>query len=53
VINESGAFSAWDKILAIQDYLINGNATTKFTLNYDGSGRESSWDFDMDSDIAH
>ncbi len=51
VINESGAFSAWDKVLAIQDYLINGNATTKFLLNHDGSGRVD--DVDMDSDIAH
>ena len=51
VINESGAFSAWDKVLAIQDYLINGNASTNFTLNYDGSGRVDG--LDEDSDIAH
>ena len=51
VINESGAFTAWDKVLAIQDYLINGNATTNFTLNYDGSGRADG--LDEDSDITH
>ena len=27
VINDSGAVSAWDKILAIQDFIINGNDT--------------------------
>jgi len=51
VINESGAFSAWDKVLALQDYLINGNSSTKFTLNHDGSGRMDG--LDEDSDIAH
>ena len=51
VINESGAFTAWEKVLAIQDYLINGNSTTNFTLNYDGSGRMDG--LDEDSDISH
>ena len=51
VINESGAFTAWEKVLAIQDYLINGNSTTNFTLNYDGSGRNDA--IDEESDVAH
>ncbi|RTZ94189.1 MAG: hypothetical protein DSY41_03885, partial [Candidatus Poseidoniales archaeon] len=51
VINESGAFSAWDKVLALQDYLINGNSSTKFALNHEGSGRIDGQD--EDSDIAH
>ena len=51
VINESGAFTAWDKVLAIQDFLINGNSTTNFTLNHDGSGRTDG--LEADSDIAH
>ena len=37
--------------MAIQDYLINGNATTEFLLNHDGSGRMDG--LDADSDIAH
>ena len=52
VINESGAFTAWEKVLAIQDYLINGNSTTNFTLNYDGSGRTDDLQ-EEESDIAH
>ena len=51
MINESGAFSAWDKVLALQDYLINGNSSTKFALNHEGSGRIDGQD--EDSDIAH
>ena len=51
MVNESGAFSAWDKVLAIQDYLINGNNTTEFLLNHDGSGRIDG--LESDSDIAH
>jgi len=57
VINESGALTAWDKVLAIQDYLVNGNDTTTFTLNHDGSGRmdmlEGSEISLEDTDIAH
>ncbi|MDP6899727.1 MAG: transglutaminase domain-containing protein [Candidatus Thalassarchaeaceae archaeon] len=37
VINEAGAVSAWDKAVALQEYLRNGNATTDFLLNHDGS----------------
>jgi len=33
----SGAVSAWDKAVAIQDFLQNGNSTTTFLLNFDGS----------------
>jgi len=35
VLSESGAFSAWEKVEAIQDFLINGNNTTTFTRNND------------------
>ena len=35
VLAESGAFSAWDKVEAIQDFLINGNSTTTFIRNND------------------
>ena len=35
VISESGAFSAWEKVEAIQDFLINGNNTTTFLRNSD------------------
>lgn len=33
----SSAISAWDKAVAIQDYLQNGDANTTFLLNFDGS----------------
>ena len=35
VLSESGAFSAWEKVEAIQDFLINGNNTTTFLRNHD------------------
>ena len=35
VLAESGAFSAWEKVEAIQDFLINGNNTTTFIRNND------------------
>ena len=35
VLSESGAFSAWEKVEAIQDFLINGNNTTTFLRNND------------------
>ena len=35
VLAESGAFSAWEKVEAIQDFLINGNNTTTFLRNND------------------
>lgn len=37
VVTEAGATSAWDQVLAVQDFLQNGNATTTFLRNYDGS----------------
>ena len=37
VINESGAFSAWDRVSAIQDFIINGNSTTTFLRNHNGT----------------
>ena len=33
VLSESGAFSAWEKVEAIQNFLINGNSTTTFLRN--------------------
>ena len=51
VINEAGALSSWDKVNAIQDFLINGNDTTKFLRNYDGSARLDG--LGIDSDISH
>ena len=37
VINEAGAVSAYDKAIALQDFFLNGNATTEYLRNYDGS----------------
>lgn len=51
VINDSGAISAWDKILAIQDFIINGNDTITFLRNHDGSSRPVG--LGDDSDISH
>ena len=51
VINEAGAISSWDKVVAIQDFLINGNDTTKFLRNYEGSARIDG--LGIDSDISH
>jgi len=44
VINNASAIDAYSKSLAIEDFLINGNATTEFKLNYDGAGVHSSID---------
>ena len=38
VINEATAVNAFDQALALQTFLQNGNATTEFKLNFDGSG---------------
>ncbi|MEC7703977.1 MAG: transglutaminase domain-containing protein, partial [Candidatus Thermoplasmatota archaeon] len=40
VMNEAGAVSAYDRALAIQEYLLNGNgsANSTYLRNYDGSG---------------
>ena len=51
ILDESGAISGWDKVSAIQDFIINGNDTTTFLRNHDGSGREEG--MGNDSDIAH
>ncbi|MDA8701342.1 transglutaminase domain-containing protein [Euryarchaeota archaeon] len=37
IVSESGATNAYDSALAIQDFLANGNATTDFKRNYNGS----------------
>ena len=37
VINASGALTAWDKVTAIQDFLINGNDTYTFLRNNNGT----------------
>ena len=38
VINDASAVNAYDQALAIQTFLRDGNATTEFKLNFDGSG---------------
>ena len=54
VINDSGAFTAWEKVLAIQNFLINGNSTLNFTLNHDGSGRNDNHPIGSpERDLAH
>ena len=35
VLSQSGAFSAWEKVEAIQNFIINGNNTTNFLRNND------------------
>ncbi|RAH04876.1 MAG: hypothetical protein CMA00_004935 [Methanobacteriota archaeon] len=51
ILNDSGAISAWDKVTAIQDFLINGNDTITFLRNHEGSGRADG--LGNDSDISH
>ena len=51
VLNDSGAFSAWEKVVAIQNFLINGNNTTAFTRNYDGV-QPNLW-HDYESDLTY
>ena len=41
VISEAGATDAYSTALAIEDFIINGNATTEFKRNYNGSGTVS------------
>ena len=43
ILDQSGAISAWDKIKAIQDFLVNGNETISFLRNHYGSGRPMGW----------
>lgn len=38
VVSSSGAFSAWDKIEAVSDFLTNGNSTVQFRWSSTGSG---------------
>ena len=38
VINDASAVNAYDQALALQTFLRDGNATTDFKLNFDGSG---------------
>lgn len=38
IISESGATDAYSSALAIEEFLINGNATTEFRRNYNTSG---------------
>ncbi|MEC8998576.1 MAG: transglutaminase domain-containing protein, partial [Candidatus Thermoplasmatota archaeon] len=51
VIDQSGAISAWDKVTAIQNFIVNGNETISFLRNHYGSGRESG--LGIDSDVSH
>ena len=41
IINQAGATDAYSTALALEDFLINGNATTEFKRNYNGSGTVS------------
>jgi len=50
VLSESGAFSAWEKVEAIQNFLINGNNTTTFLRNHDSALLDGS---DSGSDITY
>ena len=38
VINDASAVNAYDQALALQTFLRDGNASTEFKLNFDGSG---------------
>ena len=51
VLDESGAISAWDKVSAIQNFIVNGNETYSFLRNHYGSGRMDG--LGLDSDVAH
>ncbi|HJM24283.1 MAG TPA: transglutaminase domain-containing protein [Candidatus Thalassarchaeaceae archaeon] len=51
VLDASGAISAWDKVSAIQDFIVNGNDTFSFLRNHHGSGRVDG--LGNDSDITH
>ena len=48
VVTESGATNAYDSALAIQDFLINGNSTTEFKRNYNGSNIATTEDLSME-----
>ena len=38
VVNDASAVNAYDRALALQTFLRDGNASTEFKLNFDGSG---------------
>ena len=44
VISEAGATDAYSAALALEDFIINGNGTTIFKRNYNGSGTSSPLD---------
>ena len=44
VIAEAGATDAYNTALALEDFLTNGNATTEFKRNFNGSGTMSPMD---------
>ena len=41
VISDSGATDAYSTALALEDFIINGNSTTEFKRNFNGSGTSS------------
>ena len=47
VISEAGATDAYSTALALEDFLTNGNATTEFKRNYNGSGTISPVDVSL------
>ena len=47
VITEAGATNAYDSATALQTFLTEGNATTEFKRNYNGSGIPSSEDLSV------
>ena len=47
VITEAGTTNAYDSATALQEFLTNGNATTDFKRNYNGSGIPSSEDLSV------
>ena len=51
VLDQSGAISTWDKVSAIQDFIVNGNDTISFLRNHYGSGRPN--ELGGDSDVTH
>lgn len=53
IISSSGAFSAWEKIEAIADFIINGNETIQFNWSSSGSGfKNASSQIDGPTDIS-
>lgn len=52
VVNESGWSSAWDQVVALQQFLISGNNTTTFLRNHAGSNRSDSAETNYLSDTS-